>query len=132
MRSQEPPAIVSEPQQKTILVVEDDDDVRESLVDVLRETGRSVVEANDGLQALERLEQLPRPCLILLDLMMPRMDGHEFISRLRERHGPHEFPVLVISAHDSIGAAQGYPGVLGTLPKPFDVRRLLSFVEAYC
>jgi len=115
-----------------VLVVEDDDDIREILADVLRDTGRSVVEACDGVDALSKLDGLPRPCLILLDLMMPRMDGHEFIRHLGQRYSAADFPVLVISAHDAIERAQGYPGVLGTLRKPFDMPRLLSFVEAHC
>ena len=117
---------------KFVLLVEDDDDIRESLADVLRDTGRNVVEACDGADAVSKLEGLPKPCLILLDLMMPRMDGHEFIRHLRDRYSPAEFPVLIISAHDALEKAQGYPGVLGTLRKPFDVPRLLSLVEAHC
>jgi CheY-like chemotaxis protein len=64
----------------------------------VRDTGRTVLEARDGVEALSKLEKLPRPCLILLDLMMPRMDGHEFMGHLRDRYSPAEFRVLVISA----------------------------------
>jgi CheY-like chemotaxis protein len=125
-------AVTQLPSHKLILVVEDDDDIREGVSDLLRDAGRNVIEARDGVEALSLLESLPRPCLVLLDLMMPRMDGYEFMLHLREKYDATDFPVLVISAHDSIEAAQGHPGVLGTLRKPFDVHRLLTFVDAYC
>ena len=130
--TKDPNAVTALPSHKLILVVEDDDDIRESVCDVLRDAGRNVMEARDGLEALSMLDSLPKPCLVLLDLMMPRMNGYEFIGHLREKYNSTEFPVLVISAHDSIARAEGYPGVLGTLRKPFDVHRLLTLVEAYC
>jgi two-component system chemotaxis response regulator CheY len=120
------------PEHKTILLIEDDPDIRDSIVDVLESAGRTVVQAVDGLDALSKLEHLDRPCLILLDLLMPRMDGLEFLHRLRQHPHAPEFPVLVISAHGHAAAAEHYPGVLGTLRKPFDLVQLLSWVAEHC
>jgi len=120
------------PAHRTILLVEDDPDIRDGIADILRGTGRTVVEAEDGQVALDKLEELARPCLILLDLRMPRVDGFEFLRRLNEHPDAPDFPVLVLSAHARVDAAQQYPGVLGTLRKPFPVESLLSWVNAYC
>ena len=120
------------PIRKTILLVEDDVDLREIVADLLRDAGRHVVEAENGSVALDKLGLLERPCLILLDLVMPRMDGYEFLRRLNERPEVAEFPVLVVSATGDLDVAEQYTGVLGTLPKPFDVATLLSWVNALC
>ena len=117
---------------RTILLIEDDPDIREGMADVLREEGRWVVEAQDGEDALAKLPYLRRPCLILLDLLMPRMDGFEFLRRLNEHPHARDFPVLVLSAHAYVETAQHYPGVVGTLSKPFNLRTLLSWVNALC
>ena len=116
----------------TILLVEDDPDIRDGIADILRGAGKTVVEAEDGQDALVKLEQVDRPCLILLDLRMPRMDGFEFLRRLNEHPDAPDFPVLVLSAHASVAAAQHYPGVLGTLRKPFPISSLLSWVDGRC
>ena len=116
----------------TILLVEDDPDLRSAIADVLRDAGRSVVEAENGEEAFKKLPFLGHPCLILLDLLMPGMDGFEFLERLRERSDAPDFPVLVLSAHASVDTAEHYPGVVGTLQKPFNVRTLLSWVETLC
>ena len=120
------------PKHRTILLVEDDPDIREGIADVLRDVGRTVVEAQDGADALAKLDEVERPCLILLDLMMPHMDGWEFLRRLNEHPHAEQFPVLVLSAHSSVSAANVYPGVLGTIQKPFEVRTLLGWVRQVC
>ena len=83
---------------RTILLVEDDPDIRDGIADILRGAGKTVVEAEDGQDALDKLEQVDRPCLILLDLRMPRMDGFEFLRRLNEHPDAPDFPVLVLCA----------------------------------
>ena len=115
-----------------ILVVEDDPDVRESVVEVLEEAGREVVTAENGAVALAKLATLPRPGLIVLDLMMPEMDGFEFLEHLKTRPEAQVFPVLVISATESLKKAELYSGVLGTLRKPFSAGSLLAWVKRYC
>jgi len=120
------------PEHRTILLVEDDPDIRESIADVLEAAGRTVVQAVDGLDAFAKLEHLDRPCLILLDLIMPNMDGLEFLERLKSRPEAPELPVLVISAHGHATASEHYSGVLGTLRKPFNVKELLGWVQEHC
>jgi CheY-like chemotaxis protein len=117
---------------RTLLLVEDDPELRESIAEVLREAGRTVVCASDGLDALAKLDVVERPCLILLDLMMPRMDGIEFLRRLGKHPRSKDFPVLILSAHGTVQQAEVYPGVLGTLRKPFDIGQLLSWVDEHC
>jgi CheY-like chemotaxis protein len=110
---------------RTILVVEDDSDVREITAEVLREAGGTVVEALDGADALTKLDELEGPCLIVLDLVMPRMDGLEFLERLQAHPRATDFSVVVMTARaDPTGA----PGVLGVLRKPFDVDQLVALL----
>jgi signal transduction histidine kinase/CheY-like chemotaxis protein len=84
---------------QAVLVVEDDDDTREMMVRTLANDGWTVREAANGLVALDRVREAI-PELILLDLMMPEMDGFEFISHLRENEAWHSIPVVVLTAKD--------------------------------
>jgi len=115
-----------------VLLVDDDVDLRDAIADVLQGAGCEVVTAEDGGEALAKLAAVARPCLILLDLMMPRVDGWEFLRRLSQGAWAQDLRVLVISAHPNASEANIYPGVLGTLGKPFDVGHLLTWVEAHC
>ncbi|HET9156540.1 MAG TPA: response regulator [Myxococcaceae bacterium] len=110
----------------SILVVDDDRDIRETLMEVLLDDGRAVTPATDGSDALEKLAHVGRPCLIFLDLMMPRMSGLEFLVHLQSRSDTTDFDVVVMSAHDALRmeAAQ-FPNVRATVRKPFDVEHLL-------
>ena len=112
-----------------ILVVDDNADFRNALLDVLIDNGQEVVLAENGRDALAKLAER-RPFLILLDLMMPVMDGFEFLDQLDRMRS--DVPVLVVSAHDTVARAQRYARVLGTLTKPFRIPELLSVVNANC
>jgi CheY-like chemotaxis protein len=114
-----------------ILVVEDDPDVRESVVEVLEDAGREVVTAENGAVALSKLAALPRPCLVVLDLMMPEMGGLQFLEQLNASADAQGVAVLVVSASASLEKAEHHPGVLGTLRKPFDADELLAWVGRY-
>jgi len=82
-----------------VLVVEDEDDIRELMVRMLKKEGWTVSEASNGLEALERVaDNLPE--LILLDLIMPEMDGFEFLAELRKRPVWRRIPVVVVTAMD--------------------------------
>ncbi len=73
---------------------------------------------------------MSRPCLILLDLMMPRMSGLEFLTRLQARADRADFEVVVMSAHDALRReAQHFPNVRATVRKPFDIEELLSLAS---
>jgi two-component system, chemotaxis family, chemotaxis protein CheY len=86
-----------------ILVVEDDRDIRETLTEALEQAGYAVLEAEDGLDAIERLRGATRlPGLILLDLMMPRMNGAEFCEEKRKVAQWAAIPTVVLSADAQI------------------------------
>jgi DNA-binding response OmpR family regulator len=116
---------------KCILVVEDDADIRASLQDLLEDEGYRIYVADNGLSALDKLEHVERPCLVLLDLMMPHMSGAEFLAVLREREAREEFPVLIVSAWPK-EAEKLKLGAQGYVRKPFDTEELLALVEKYC
>ena len=83
---------------RRILVVEDDRDIRESLQDLLEVEGYAVTTAENGRDALEQLQRMDAPSVILLDLMMPVMSGDEFLRELRKDGALASIPVLVVSA----------------------------------
>ena len=113
-----------------VLVIDDEPDIREVLVTVLASEGHHAVVAADGREALRLLREGLRPCLILLDLMMPVMNGWEF--RVQQRDDPDlaAIPTVVVSAAgmDAIRAVRAD----AILPKPIDVDRLLEILRGYC
>jgi twitching motility two-component system response regulator PilH len=112
---------------KTILVAEDDDDLRELVSCVLARAGYHVIEATDGLEALARLELASSaPDLVLLDLMMPRMSGTEVLARMRGRKNTEALPVVVVSA---IADRLKPSGADAYLQKPVLPEQLLDVVQ---
>jgi CheY-like chemotaxis protein len=113
---------------RSVLVVEDDEDIRAAIAEILEGEGYEVGIAANGSEALDELEHMLRPCLILLDLMMPVMNGHEFLARLRELPRLNDVPVLVLTAVST----EAPPGARGLLRKPFIVEELLDAVHTLC
>jgi CheY-like chemotaxis protein len=111
-----------------VLVVEDDMDARLVLEKLLTARGYEVHLAQNGQEALDVLLALKRPCLILLDLMMPVMDGWRFLGELKKCDGAAESTVIVVSAVADRMAPEGHPVV----QKPADFERLLRLVDEYC
>lgn len=109
--------------------MEDDADLREALTTCLENSGCSTAVAADGIDALERLKRCPRPCLILVDVNMPRLDGGAFAEMLRSDERLREIPVVSMSAGDSRLMP---PLVDSHLAKPFDFEDLTAIVERYC
>lgn len=108
--------------------MEDDQDVRASLGEFLKDEGYEVETATNGQEALQQLSR-HKPGLVLLDLMMPVMNGWEFLEK---RNGDKELssvPVLVLSA---VPGKPYIPGALACLKKPIDLHRLMDFLELYC
>jgi CheY-like chemotaxis protein len=117
---------------KSILVVEDDPDVRESLAAVLEGEGHRVLEAEHGLEALERLRANDDVCIILLDLFMPTMNGWAFRDEQLRDPKLAAIPVVVITADASAAAGVGRLGVTETMTKPIDFERLFALIDAHC
>jgi CheY-like chemotaxis protein len=114
---------------KNVMVVDDDEDIRESIADVLRECGYEVECAMNGRDAMSKLRGGVRPSVILLDLMMPVMDGWQFRAEQVEDPRLAGIPVIVISA---AGANPGVPeGTCAYLRKPFNLKDLLREIERW-
>lgn len=113
----------------SILIIEDDKDVRETLADIVSSCGHDVHEAGHGQEALDRLQLIPLPSLIFLDAMMPVMDGPTFFAEFRKNEKHHSVPVILFSAvTDKINI----DGLAGKLKKPANVDEILDLVTKYC
>ena len=114
--------------QPLVLVVDDDPDILDAICDILEAEDYRVARARHGAEALDRVAE-ERPAVILLDLMMPVMDGVTFASLLRQRPPVADVPILVISADGNPQRAASV-GARGYLAKPFDIDALLAHVAA--
>lgn len=91
---------------KTVLVVDDEPNVRDYLADILRDAGFTVVTAADGVEALALIRERP-PDFISLDLVMPRMSGHKLLYELRKDRELSRIPVVIVTAHAGDEMGQG-------------------------
>ena len=116
---------------KKILIVDDEDDILHFLDLVLREKGYWVATATGGQEALTRA-QLERPDLILLDIMMPQMDGWEVLKLLRVDEETAAIPVAMLSARtEARDRVQGLQeGAVDYICKPFSLQELIGKIEA--
>ena len=114
---------------KTIMVIEDDPDCLEATIDVLEYGGYEVVTAVNGLEALRYLDSHPAPELVLLDLMLPVMDGSEFLTEQRARPALAEIPVALFSAVHELERRATELAVAGYIRKPADLSSLLDTVR---
>jgi CheY-like chemotaxis protein len=112
----------------TVLVIDDDEAIRSALAEVLRLSGYEVAVAADGQEGIELLAVGLAPQAIVLDLMMPRMDGWTFLLELRADARFRELPVVVTSAVSS----EPPPGADACLTKPFDATQLDREVARLC
>ena len=115
---------------KRVLVVDDDEDMQALLQTVLEGQDYEVVAAEDGIAALQELEKAA-PDLIVLDLMMPRMDGYAFTEELRQRGLQSTIPVIVLSADVNAKQNADQLGADSYISKPFDVRDLLGEISHF-
>jgi CheY-like chemotaxis protein len=115
---------------KTVLVIEDTEDLRELFMAVLRQDGYRVLGAADGREGLDILRsQGEEPCLVLLDMMMPVMDGQTFLDTLGASHQVAPLPIVVVSA----GATEeGTRGASRFVKKPVGPDVLKAIVREYC
>ncbi|MDC0668015.1 response regulator [Nannocystis radixulma] len=114
-----------------VLVVDDDPDVCETLQTVLEVSGYRVAAAANGLEALKTLRSGLRPCLVLLDLMMPVMNGLEFRAEQRSDPAIAAVPVVVVSGDHHVAEKATEMGLEG-LAKPIDIDDLLQLVARFC
>jgi CheY-like chemotaxis protein len=117
----------------TILIVDDDPLAREGLRSVLESEGYGVIVTSDGSDALTYLNHHPLPSLIFLDMMMPRIDGWQFLTLFRQTDAWSHIPVIITTSMsvaspewaESLGAA-------GLLKKPFDPQEMLEPLRQFC
>lgn len=116
-----------------IVIVEDDVDLRETMKDLLEIEGFRVRTAENGRVALELIETSGTPCLILLDLMMPEMNGWEFLEAMhRDKQAIlAQTPVAVVSAAADIAGIEQQYGC-SVLKKPVSLDQLLALAHAHC
>jgi two-component system, chemotaxis family, chemotaxis protein CheY len=117
--------------ERLVLVVDDDSGIRDSMSDLLYSKGYSVLQAENGQRALEILKKAPQfPCLVVLDMAMPIMDGRGFLNRRAHDPALREVPVVVVSGNSQTGAP--LPGIAGYFRKPVNVDRLIEVIDQHC
>jgi CheY-like chemotaxis protein len=112
-----------------VMIVEDDASIREVVSQILMFEGYTVHTAENGRQALDRLKTIPYPVLILLDLMMPVMNGWQFLEARKNNAVLAELPVVVVSA---VADPNGTPDATEVMRKPPDIDSLLEVVHHHC
>ncbi len=116
---------------KTILYIEDDQDMIQLMTLILSRRNYKVITAKDGVKGLQALHKR-KPDLVLLDLMMPRMDGRDVVREIRQTRELRHLPIVLISARQDEAEAlvSDYPkGISAYIAKPFRVDDILAVVE---
>ena len=111
-----------------VLHVDDDPDIREAVRSILEEEGYLVTSACNGEEGLRVLDTMDRPCIILLDLMMPVLDGWGFLRQMQRTPAVATIPVAITTAYDTQAAALH----LTVLRKPFVLESLLDTIAHHC
>ena len=122
---------MSAPHRLPLMIVDDDDDLREALADILTAEGYDVAAFGDARVALAALEQGVTPFLILLDLMMPGMSGWDFRAAQLENPTLAVIPVVVVTAAGNLSDGAGTLSSVEVLYKPFALEILLPVVARY-
>jgi CheY-like chemotaxis protein len=120
--------------EKAVLVIDDDQEIRDSLALLFEGEGYDVLLAPDGLEGLRLLSQAKRPLIVLLDLMMPRMSGYELLRWLVDHPAMRDGHVLVIFSARTAALPPGYRQVLEqlniqTVAKPTDIDHLIATIH---
>ena len=116
-----------------VLVVEDDQDIREIVIETLEEEGYCVRGATNGLEALAYLRSgAALPCVILLDVMMPMMDGRAFRRAQLDAPELASIPVVVMTAHADVSTIAGELHAQFHLKKPVQLAQLYSIAKQFC
>ncbi|MBI5068178.1 MAG: response regulator transcription factor [Deltaproteobacteria bacterium] len=115
---------------KRVLVVEDDAALRETVAEILADAGYAVSSAGNGKEALASAD-VERPDVILLDLMMPTMNGWQFRAAQRQRPTLAQVPVIVVSACSDMEGEPSLGDVAALFAKPFDIGELLAGIRLH-
>ncbi len=115
-----------------VCIVDDDPDIREIVQLVLEASGHRVRTAADGLEALDTLRRHPGACLVLLDLMMPGMNGWEFRAEQLKDPPIASIPVVVLSGVREVPVQAAGLNAAASLQKPIDLDQLVAVVERHC
>ena len=116
--------------QHRILLVEDDAGTREMFSYVLREAGLDVVEATDGLSALDAMDDVT-PDLVITDIAMPRMDGVELTQALRRRASTELVPIIAVTGEPAVFGRARAAGCTAIVSKPYAAADLLALVQQF-
>jgi CheY-like chemotaxis protein len=119
---------------RLVLIIEDEPDLRETLKDLFEISGYDVITAGNGRDGLNVLQQSPKsPCIILLDLMMPVMNGWQFLDAIKQAYPQFlsSKSVVVVSAAADIRDPQSLYGC-DVVRKPADIDKLLSLAQQCC
>jgi CheY-like chemotaxis protein len=114
---------------KSVLVVDDDEAIRETMKLALELRGYLVFTAGNGKEGIDVLVEMPRPCLIFLDLMMPVMDGWDFVRALEDNPALDGIPVVVVTA---FGDQAGTIKARSIIAKPMPLEVLYTTVREHC
>jgi two-component system, chemotaxis family, chemotaxis protein CheY len=114
-----------------ILLVEDDKDISDSITEILSSEGFEVIRAGNGREGLEALKQHSETRLILLDLMMPVMDGFEFQAAIASEPGYAKIPIVVMSADGHVREKKARVSAVEYLRKPVDIDVLIDTVRKH-
>lgn len=114
---------------KTVMIIEDDQDIRKYINDLLLDQGYSIIEASDGVKALELIEK-KRPDLIVVDLGLPNLSGESVITAARKKHS--DLPIVILTGKDSVtDIVKGFNlGADDYLTKPFKGEELIARIKA--
>jgi CheY-like chemotaxis protein len=118
--------------EKKILIVEDDPEIRDALTEILEFEGYQVAIAKNGKEGIDYLRTFPSPSLILLDFMMPIMNGQQFLEAKKEDPGISQIPVVILSADNAVEQKAKISERGQFLKKPVELDHLLDIVNSYC
>ena len=116
---------------KPVMIIDDNPDILSAMEALLIGDGIEPVVARDGLEAIRLMESGKIPCVILLDNAMPRMNGAQFLSAMREHPKFAEIPVYVISASGDFDGSASTAGIAGFIHKPFDPDKILKIIRKH-
>jgi CheY-like chemotaxis protein len=125
--------MTQEVQDDLVMVVEDDADVREAIVEALADSAYQPLPVANGKEAIDILRARPqKPCVILLDIMMPVMDGRQFRLEQRQDAELSRIPVIVLTAHANIDDVTRELGAQASVRKPLRLEALLQTIGQFC